>query len=155
MNELANVAELMGADIEKVRLGIGSDPRIGYHFIYPAGGGTFLVSDGKDLSTPGPMGKVARAMRRRAWLFAVPPPALRLVGALLGRSAEGVRLIESLSLDIAATRSTLAWNPPSTVYEVCRKPWTAISKRESCSPPQALHREVACECSDRRGTPGR
>ncbi len=38
MNELANLAERMGADIEKVRLGIGSDPRIGYHFIYPGAG---------------------------------------------------------------------------------------------------------------------
>ncbi len=38
MNELANLAELMGADIEKVRRGIGSDPRIGYHFIYPGAG---------------------------------------------------------------------------------------------------------------------
>jgi UDPglucose 6-dehydrogenase len=38
MNELANLAERMGADIEKVRLGIGSDPRIGYHFIYPGCG---------------------------------------------------------------------------------------------------------------------
>ena len=35
MNELANLAELFGADIEKVRNGIGSDSRIGYHFIYP------------------------------------------------------------------------------------------------------------------------
>ncbi|MDJ0927067.1 MAG: UDP-glucose/GDP-mannose dehydrogenase family protein [Gammaproteobacteria bacterium] len=35
MNELANVAERYGADIEKVRIGIGSDPRIGYSFIYP------------------------------------------------------------------------------------------------------------------------
>src|SRR5262249_17237572 len=35
MNELANLAELMGADIEKVRPGIGSHPRIGYQFIYP------------------------------------------------------------------------------------------------------------------------
>ena len=35
MNELANLAERMGADIEKVRVGIGSDPRIGYSFIYP------------------------------------------------------------------------------------------------------------------------
>ena len=38
MNELANIAELLGADIEKVRIGIGSDPRIGYHFIYPGAG---------------------------------------------------------------------------------------------------------------------
>jgi UDPglucose 6-dehydrogenase len=38
MNELANIAELFGADIEKVRIGIGSDPRIGYHFIYPGAG---------------------------------------------------------------------------------------------------------------------
>ena len=38
MNELANLAERSGADIEKVRLGIGSDPRIGYHFIYPGAG---------------------------------------------------------------------------------------------------------------------
>jgi len=38
MNELSNLAELLGADIEKVRLGIGSDPRIGYHFIYPGCG---------------------------------------------------------------------------------------------------------------------
>ncbi len=35
MNELANLAERFGADIERVRVGIGSDPRIGYSFIYP------------------------------------------------------------------------------------------------------------------------
>jgi UDPglucose 6-dehydrogenase len=38
MNELANIAEQFGADIEHVRLGIGSDPRIGYQFIYPGAG---------------------------------------------------------------------------------------------------------------------
>jgi UDPglucose 6-dehydrogenase len=38
MNELANLAELLGADIEHVRTGIGSDSRIGYSFIYPGCG---------------------------------------------------------------------------------------------------------------------
>lgn len=38
MNELANVAERLGADIEDVRRGIGSDPRIGFNFIYPGTG---------------------------------------------------------------------------------------------------------------------
>ncbi len=38
MNEMANLAERLGADIEAVRKGIGSDQRIGYHFIYPGAG---------------------------------------------------------------------------------------------------------------------
>jgi len=38
MNELSNIAERVGADIEQVRIGIGSDPRIGYQFIYPGCG---------------------------------------------------------------------------------------------------------------------
>ncbi|WP_163560259.1 UDP-glucose/GDP-mannose dehydrogenase family protein [Halomonas sp. NO4] len=38
MNEIANLAERLGADVEQVRRGIGSDPRIGYQFIYPGCG---------------------------------------------------------------------------------------------------------------------
>jgi UDPglucose 6-dehydrogenase len=38
MNEIANLADALGADVEHVRQGIGSDPRIGYHFLYPGVG---------------------------------------------------------------------------------------------------------------------
>jgi len=59
MNELANLAEILGADIEMVRQGIGSDSRIGYHFLYPGcgyGGSCFpkdvkaLIKTAKDVA---------------------------------------------------------------------------------------------------------
>lgn len=52
MNELAQIAERLGVDIEQVREGIGSDPRIGYHFIYPGCGygGSCFPKDVKAIS---------------------------------------------------------------------------------------------------------
>jgi len=65
MNELANLAERLGADVEKVRLGIGSDPRIGYHFIYPGCGfgGSCFPKDVKALE------RTARDVEYRAQLL--------------------------------------------------------------------------------------
>jgi UDPglucose 6-dehydrogenase len=68
MNELANLAERLGADIEEVRQGMGSDPRIGYHFLY-AGAGFGGSCFPKDVS----------ALRRTAEVAGQP---LRLVGAV-------------------------------------------------------------------------
>ncbi|WP_280541667.1 UDP-glucose/GDP-mannose dehydrogenase family protein [Chromohalobacter sp. 11-W] len=81
MNEIANLAERLGADIEQIRRGIGSDPRIGYHFIYPGCGygGSCFPKDVQALArTAGEIGYRAELLeavegvnqRQKATLFA-------------------------------------------------------------------------------------
>lgn len=74
MNEMANIAERVGADIEQVRLGIGSDERIGYHFIYPGcgyGGSCFpkdvkaLIKIAEDIDFEMEMMKAVEAVNAR------------------------------------------------------------------------------------------
>jgi UDPglucose 6-dehydrogenase len=65
MNEVANIAERVGADVESVRLGIGSDPRIGYAFIYPGMGygGSCFPKDVQALGrTAGTVGYTTRIL---------------------------------------------------------------------------------------------
>jgi UDPglucose 6-dehydrogenase len=65
MNELANLAEAIGADIEEVRRGIGADPRIGYQFLYPGAGfgGSCFPKDVKALQrTATEVGKPLRVI---------------------------------------------------------------------------------------------
>ena len=83
MNELANIAERVGADIETVRLGIGSDPRIGYHFIYPGcgyGGSCFP----KDVQA------LARTSHEHGW----EPKILNAVEAV--NQKQKIRLVEKI-----------------------------------------------------------
>ena len=66
MNEVANLADLLGADIEMVRQGIGADPRIGYHFLYPGAGygGSCFPKDVKALQfTATQLGRPLRVVR--------------------------------------------------------------------------------------------
>ncbi|HBG95315.1 MAG TPA: UDP-glucose 6-dehydrogenase [Chromatiaceae bacterium] len=77
MNELSNIAEAVGADIEHVRVGIGSDPRIGYQFIYPGcgyGGSCFP--------------KDVRALERTALGIGYQPELLQAVEAVNHRQKE-------------------------------------------------------------------
>ncbi len=83
MNELANLADELGADIEHVRQGIGSDPRIGYQFLYPGvgyGGSCFP--------------KDVKALRHAASLHRRP---LKILEAVEGANeAQKLRLVEKI-----------------------------------------------------------
>ncbi len=99
MNEMANIAERLGADIEQVRQGIGSDPRIGYHFIYPGCGygGSCFPKDVRALASTA----------RQAGLEA------RLLGAVEDvNAAQKTRLFDKLSQALdgnLAGRTVAVW----------------------------------------------
>ncbi len=83
MNELANLADELGADIEHVRQGIGSDPRIGYYFLYPGvgyGGSCFP--------------KDVKALRHTAAEFGRPLKILEAVET--ANEAQKLRLVEKI-----------------------------------------------------------
>jgi nucleoside-diphosphate-sugar epimerase len=82
-----------------------------------AGGQTWMVSDGEDLSTPELLRRIGTAMNKRVTLVPIPVPALSAGAALLGRASEAARLCGSLVVDISATRERLGWAPPMTVDE--------------------------------------
>src|SRR5450631_1832143 len=84
MNELANLADALGADIEHVRRGIGSDPRIGYRFLYPGigyGGSCFP--------------KDVKALRATADSHGLPLKILAAVEAV--NDAQKKRLLEKIT----------------------------------------------------------
>jgi len=82
-----------------------------------AAGRTFLVSDGVALSTADLVRSLALALEVPARLLKVPPPLLRAVAALIGRSGEAGRLLDSLEIDDNPLRRELAWSPPYSVAE--------------------------------------
>ncbi len=95
MNELANLAERLGADIEHVRRGIGSDPRIGYDFLYPGAGygGSCFPKDVKALIHPAAEADVdLRILRAVEAANEAQKHVLgRKIGARFGRDLSGRR----------------------------------------------------------------
>ncbi len=83
MNEIANLAEYLGADVEMVRQGIGSDPRIGFHFIYPGTGygGSCFPKD-------------VQALKRMAEQIGYEPLMMRAVEAVNQR--QKMRLVDKV-----------------------------------------------------------
>ena len=86
-----------------------------------AAGDTFLISDDEDVSTPELLRRLARAMGRRALLIPVPPSALTVAAALLGRRAAAERLVGSLSVDITKAKQQLGWHPAVSLDEGLRR----------------------------------
>ena len=82
---------------------------------------TFLVSDGKDLSTAQLLKRMGAAIGQPARLFYLPPTLLKLGASVLNRPGIYQRLCGSLQLDIAKTRQLLGWTPPVSVDEGLRR----------------------------------
>jgi len=95
-----------------------------------AAGGTFLVSDGEDLSTTDLLRRLAHALQVKNVLVPVPEALLRLCARLLRRDDLGLRLFGSLQVDIEHTRATLAWNPPVSVDDALRETALEFRRRE-------------------------
>ena len=97
-----------------------------------AAGETFLVSDGRDLSTPELIRLMAEAMGRKERLFPFPTGMLKAMGKITGRSAEIERVVGSLCVDSGKIRKMLGWKPGYTVEEGMRE---AVLWYKSAGPP--------------------
>jgi len=86
-----------------------------------AAGKTFLVSDGKDISTPDLLRLLADAMKKPLRLLPVPPKLITFFATLLGQSMAAERLLGSLQVDIEETKSILGWNPTVSMEEAIYK----------------------------------
>jgi nucleoside-diphosphate-sugar epimerase len=76
-----------------------------------AAGGTFLLRDADEVSTPALIRVIAQALEREAQLFPFPPTLLRLAAQLVGKAAVADRLLASLRIDDSLTREKLGWAP--------------------------------------------
>ena len=82
---------------------------------------TFLVSDGKDLSTAALLKGMASALGKTSNLISVPPLLIALGAKLIGRADVAKRLCNSLQVDICKTKELLGWSPLIGPYEGFRR----------------------------------
>ena len=80
-----------------------------------ASGRTLLVRDGEDVSTADLLRRLGTALGCPALLLPFPPGLLAAIARLLGKGAMADRLLDSLTVDDSATRSSLSWQPPQTL----------------------------------------
>jgi nucleoside-diphosphate-sugar epimerase len=95
--------------------------------------GTYLVSDGEDLSTADLVRRLGDALDRRARLFTLPPALLHALGRALGRRDEVTRMIESLRVDCSAARRELQWQIPFTVEQGLKETADWFARRRSAA----------------------
>jgi UDPglucose 6-dehydrogenase len=136
MNEMANLAERLGADIEEVRKGIGADPRIGYHFIYPGcgyGGSCFpkdvqaLARTAHQVGYDAPLLQAVEAVnnRQKTTLFA------KLVGHFGGESRLKGKAIAVWGLAFKPNTDDMRAAPSRTLIEAL---WQAGAKVQAFDP---------------------
>ena len=96
-----------------------------------AAGKIFLLADGEAISTPELIRHIGRALGRPARLWPMPEMLLRLVGRLVGKTAEVERLLGALEVDGSKIRRDLGWLPPFTLDEGLHKTaeWYHSEKR--------------------------
>jgi nucleoside-diphosphate-sugar epimerase len=113
------------AKINNLRSFIGLDNLIDLIiccFDHPkAGGKTFLISDGEDISTSDLIRKLSKFMDKSPRLFQAPQSIIKLIGCLFGKSLEVKRLFGSLQADNSYTREVLGWSPVYTLHEGLEK----------------------------------
>ena len=136
MNEMANLAELLGADIEHVRRGIGADPRIGYQYIYPGcgyGGSCFpkdvqaLTSTAKQAGYDALLLKAVEAVnnRQKTTLFS------RLAKYLGGKTQLKGKTIAVWGLAFKPNTDDMRAAPSRTLMEAL---WQAGAKVQAFDP---------------------
>jgi nucleoside-diphosphate-sugar epimerase len=85
-----------------------------------AAGQTYLVSDGEDVSTARLVEDIAHALGRNSRSFYLPPGLLRAAAALLGRTEQADRLLDSLQVSDKKIRGDLGWAPPYSMEQGLR-----------------------------------